>query len=281
MTVESILWFIGQAVVGVVAIPVGRRIARARPVIWKTVATFVSAVAALCPVMRLFSDEALHVFPARILIFIEATAIIVPAVLLFSIASLHVAARDRRPVYVVLVVCGLFYVRAGLWMLKPPVPEAKMSHYMDGVCRQSTDYTCVAASLVTMLSFHGIQATEMEMARLSYTEIGEGSTDTRAVYALQRKLAGQPLEVRYERMDYDRLRQVELPCIVPTEWGYFTSHMVPVLSISDDSVAVGNPLTGRRDIDRAEFLRIWLKRGIYLHRSGPPRDLLSDGDRLR
>jgi predicted double-glycine peptidase len=149
-------------------------------------------------------------------------------------------------------------------MLKPQVPQSKMSTYVDGVCRQTTDYTCVAASLVTLLHTYGITATETEMARLSYTEIGSGSTDTRAVCALQRKLAGQPVNVRYEHMDFDRLRQLNRPCMVPLEWGYFTSHMVAVLSVTDGGVSLGDPLTGQRDVDKAEFMRGWLRRAIYL-----------------
>lgn len=265
MTVESAVWFGGQAVAGAAALLLGRRIGRARPRTWKTVAVVAAVFMLGWPLMRWSPAHALRLIGVRPLIFIEVTGIIIPAVLLFSIAALHVRPRDRRALHLMLVVCGLYFVRSGFWMLGPQVPEWKTSRYADGVCRQSTGYTCVAASLVTLLRAHDIEAGETDMARLSYTEIGNGTTDSRAVYGLQRKLAGSPLEVRYEVMDYDRLQQIELPCVVPIEWGYFISHMVAVLAVKPDGVVVGDPLEGSREMDRKAFTRVWLRRGIYLH----------------
>ena len=127
---------------------------------------------------------------------------------------------------------------------------------------------CVAASLVTMLAAHGIEATETEMARLSHTTIEGGTTDTRAVYALQRKLASGGFTVRYETADYERLKALPLPCVVSIDWGYFSSHMVPVLSVDDAGVTLGDPLTGPRQVDRTEFTDLWYERAIYLQRRG-------------
>ena len=265
MTIESVLWFAGQTVAGVAAVVLGRRIGRAPPGVWKTAAVSAAALLLGWPLMRWSPALALHLIGAPVLIFIELTGIILPAVLLFSIAALHVRPRDQRALYLLLIMCGIYFVSCGLWMLGPPVPEVNSARYLDGVCRQSTNYTCVAASLVTLLSAHGIDTTETEMARLSYTEIGNGTTDSRAVYALQRKLAGQPLDVRYERMNFDRLQQIELPCVVPIEWGYFTSHMVALLAAGDQHVLLGDPLSGARELSRADFARSWLGRGIYLH----------------
>lgn len=265
MTVESATWFAGQLVAGGVAALAGRRIARARPAVWKAAAVASTALMLLWPLIRVFPAHALALVTGRLLIFVEVTGIVLPAALLFTIAARHVRRpRDARAIYLLLVVCLLYFVRHGLWMIAPPPPDVPMSRYVDGVCRQSTDYTCVAASLVTLLQFHGVESMESEMARLSYTEVGGGTTDCRAVYALQRKLAGLPFEVRYEVMDYERLREIELPCVVPIKWGYFISHMVPVLSVNEERVRVGDPLTGAREISKEEFLREWLKRGVYL-----------------
>lgn len=266
MAAESIIWFALQALAAAAAAVVGFRIARARPAVWKPAAIVATALMLLWPLMRVFPAAALSALGAGVVIFIEVTGIVIPAAMLFALASGVVKRpRERRALLLLLVVCGLYFVRSGLWMVRPPVPDLDTAPYADGVCLQSTGYTCVAASLVTLLHAHGIEATEAEMARLSYTEVGNGATDSRAVYALQRKLRRLPIEVRYERgMSYERLLELGRPCVVPIKWGYYCSHMVPFLDADAEAVTLGDPLTGRRRVPRAEFESDWLRRGIYL-----------------
>ena len=44
-------------------------------------------------------------------------------------------------------------------------------------------------------------------------------------------------------------------------------HMVPVLAVHEKGVRIGDPLTGARETSKEEFLREWLKRGIYVRPS--------------
>ena len=266
MTFESILWFVSQIVVAAAAAVLGVVIAKTRAAVWKPVAVGVTLLVLLCPLMRFFPAVALSALGAGVVIFIEVTGIVIPAAMLFTLAARTVRrARDRRAMWSLLVVCALYFVRGGLWMVRPGVPDLKTATYVDGVCRQSTGYTCVAASLVTLLRTYGIEATETEMARLSYTEVGGGTTDSRAVYALQQKLANLPIETRYEYgMTYDRLIELDRPCVLPLQWGYFTSHMVPVLDADDEGVILGDPLSGPRRVTRREFESQWLRRCVYL-----------------
>jgi predicted double-glycine peptidase len=265
MTVESLAWFAGQAAAGGLAWLTGRRIGRARPAVWKATAAGATLIALGWPLLRVFPTAALRLLGAPVMVFTELTGVVIPAVLAFTIAAAHVPhPRDRRALRMLLVVCVLYFVRSGLWMVRPATGDWRSSRYADGVCRQATEYTCVAASLATVLGAHDIAATEAEMARLSYTEVNRGTTDTRAVLALERKLAGRPVRVQYRRLNYDELRQVPLPCLVPLKWGYFISHMVPLLTISSERVAIGDPLGGPRVLSRVEFEREWLGRAIYV-----------------
>ncbi len=265
MTLTSILWFAGQFVAALLAAVLGWRVGKRSARLWRPVAVLAAVLMLLWPLLRFFPTLALGVFDACLLIFVEVTGIVVPAAVLFAIAAEQLQQqRQRRAVRLLLLVCLLYFVRSGAWMIGRPVPDMKISRYNDGVCRQSTGYTCVAAALVTMLRGFGIESTETEMARLSYTEIGNGSTDMRAVCALQHKLAGRPLAVRYERMGYARLREIALPCLVPIKWGYYISHMVAVLEVHEDRVVLGDPLVGRREMPRGEFDEEWLSRAVFL-----------------
>jgi hypothetical protein len=307
VTTESLVWFVAQGVVAGVAVPAGLRIAKQSGAVWKAVATLAAAAMLFWPLLRVFPGEALRVFGASTIVFLEVTGIIIPAALLFTIAARTMRhARERRAVALLLIVCGLYYVKTGWWMVGPPVPELRTSTYRDGICRQSTGYTCVAASLVTLLRAHGIEATETEMARLSYTEIHGGATDTRAVLALERKLrdlrapqaasapndgdssapsagrstepsashstapsAAAPAAVRLRPelltlRDPRRLADLPLPALVSTRWGYFISHMMPLLAVDEAGVTVGDPMSGPRHIPMDEFRREWRGWAIVL-----------------
>ena len=272
MTVESVSWFSAQLAVGIMLFVLGRLVVRARPPVWKTVATGATVVALAWPLMRWYPGWFLDLLGARVLMYIEVTGMIPSVILLFTIAAAQVRRMPQRRLSVLLVlVCGLYFVRSGLWMVREPIPDLGKTRINQGVCMQSTHYTCVAASLVTLLYAYGIEATETEMARLCYTEVDRGATDTRAISALEKKLDGREYEICYEMMDYDRLRQVHLPCLVSTDFAFFISHMTPVLSAGDEEVVLGDPLTGRRALSTADFKDVWQGRGIYLRRSGVVR----------
>ncbi len=264
MTTESLTWFAAQLAVLVPAALAGRWAGRSRR-LGAPLAFAAVAVMLLWPLMRVFPAAAIQVLPLEAVVFAEVTGITVPAAFLFAVAGRMLKRpADRRAVSMMLIVVALYFVKGGLWMVRPPPPDFKSSKYVDGVCRQSTGYTCVAASLVTLLSAKGIASSEGEMARLSYTEVGNGTTDTRAILALRRKLRGAYVDVRFEQMSFERLREIELPALVPLKWGYFVSHMVPVLEIDADGVLIGDPLTGARRMRIDEFRGQWLGRGIHL-----------------
>jgi len=270
VTYESVTWFTGQAVALAFTALAGHRLARAGPRVWKPAAIVSAVLVALWPLLRIEPTWSRAMLGTYFAVFLELTGVVFPAVLLFMIATTHMKRlRDRRALRWLPVMCALYFLRSGLWMVRPGMPATPTSQYADAICRQSTDYTCVAASLVTLLTAHGIPATENEMAKLSLTEVGNGTTDTRAVYALERKLAGQPVRVQYRRLDYDELQRVPLPCLVPLKWGYYSSHMVPVLSLTETHIVLGDPLSGRQEMLRADFEPEWLGRAIYVEGLSP------------
>jgi predicted double-glycine peptidase len=102
------------------------------------------------------------------------------------------------------------------------------------------------------------------MARLAYTQVDGGATDSRTLWALQRKLAGTGLRSRYQRLDATSLVALPKPCLVQLDWGYFISHMVPVMEATADRVVIGDPLSGRREMTMAEFVAKWKGNAICL-----------------
>lgn len=265
MTATSCAWFCGQLLALGLACAGGRRIGRAPVRAWKLIACAATALMFFWPVMRFFPVQAIDWLGARRVIFFEITGITIPAALLFAIAGRQVrTGGERRSLMLLTVVCGIYLAYHGQWMIGRAVPDLPPTLVRNGVCYQSTDYTCVAASMVTLLNAYGYASTETEMARLSHTIIKGGTTDSRAMAALEEKLAGEPLEVRYEAMDYNRLKTVPKPCLVSLKWGYFISHMVPVMSADEHGVDVGDPLGHKSHYSAGEFMQKWRKCGIFL-----------------
>jgi ABC-type bacteriocin/lantibiotic exporter with double-glycine peptidase domain len=126
--------------------------------------------------------------------------------------------------------------------------------------------------MVTMLRAHAINAEETEMARLSRTQVNGGATDSRTLWALQRKLEGTQFRPTYQRLDAAGLVEIPKPCLVQLDWGFFISHMVPVVSATADTVVIGDPLSGRREMSMADFRAKW--KGTAISLAPAPRDSL-------
>jgi predicted double-glycine peptidase len=76
----------------------------------------------------------------------------------------------------------------------------------DGVCRQSRDYTCSAASLVTYLRLHDVSVTEAEAIEMARTKAGHGTTSL----GLYRALRIQQEHVGNYRATIDYMTTAEL-----------------------------------------------------------------------
>ena len=83
-----------------------------------------------------------------------------------------------------------------------------------GICRQTTPYTCTPACAATVLKMHGIPATEQELAELCLTRRG---TTWQGLYrGLKRKTANTPYEVEVLSRSADSLRRLTPDCMVLT-----------------------------------------------------------------
>lgn len=272
--VTSLWWVLAiQIALAGAAMLVSPWIARRRAAVWRSVVIGSLLVLLAWPLMRLFPVPAIRLLGAPLAACIELTGLFIPATLLLGVAARHVPKpADRRALILLIGVAGLYFVIAGKWMLQPTIGGVGGSGppKMRGpVCLQSTDYTCVAASMVTMLRARGIEATEVQMARLSRTEIRRGATDSRALWALQTLLKDAPLRPVYVSGGYDDLVRSPKPCLVQIDFGFFVSHMVPVLSADAHGVVIGDPLSGEKRMSRAEFEREWKGALIALEPRGP------------
>lgn len=95
-------------------------------------------------------------------------------VLFFAFASHIVPSRERRGVIILMCAFIFLAIQQTFWHLGRPEVYNYKGTMERGVCLQSSDDTCGAASMVTLLNAIGIRATEGEMARLSVSAPGRG-----------------------------------------------------------------------------------------------------------
>jgi hypothetical protein len=137
----------------------------------------------------------------------------------------------------------------------------------NGVCRQTTGYTCGPAAAVTALEKLGIKADEGELAVLSYSSPVIGTLPTCLTSALQNRYAADGLSCRYRHFDsIDQLRNAGVTLAVVRD-AFLLDHCIAVLGVSDDEVTVADPVTGARLMPYKQFEKIWRFCGIVLKRN--------------
>jgi predicted double-glycine peptidase len=141
----------------------------------------------------------------------------------------------------------------------------------DGVCQQSTDYTCGPAVAVTLLRLWKVDATEGEMTRLALTTRIHGTDYFAMCRALNVKLKGTGAQVKFMRADWESLKRLKKPLLTDMRLFWPVGHWVTVLDFDPraDSVVVGDPLCGRQVLRRAEFEPKWTGNVVVVHVKDP------------
>ncbi len=136
----------------------------------------------------------------------------------------------------------------------------------NGICRQTTDYTCGPAAAVTALRKLGLTANEGELAVLSYSSPVIGTLPACLSAALQDRYSAQGLICRYRRFDsIAQLKNAGITLALVRE-AFLMDHCIAVLEVSDDAVTVADPVTGTRLMPYEQFEKIWRFSGIVLQR---------------
>lgn len=136
----------------------------------------------------------------------------------------------------------------------------------EGICYQSTDYTCGPAAAVTALGKLGLSADEGEIAVLSYSSPVAGTLPTCLSSALTERYGTEGLKCQYRYFDsIEQLRDAGITLAV-VKVGFLSSHCVAVLDVSDDMVTIADPVLGRNLMSYEQFENVWEFAGIVMER---------------
>jgi hypothetical protein len=136
----------------------------------------------------------------------------------------------------------------------------------DGICYQSKNYTCGPAAAVTALRRLGLPAEEGEIAVLSYASPVTGTLPWCLYKALQNRYGSEGLRCQYRYFDsVSQLRNAGIILAVVKD-AFLCDHCVAILGVSDHTVTIADPVSGKRSMSYKEFEKTWRFSGIILER---------------
>jgi hypothetical protein len=135
----------------------------------------------------------------------------------------------------------------------------------NGICFQTTDYTCGPAAAVTALRKLGLTANEGEIAVLSRTSPIAGTLPGCLQTALQTRYGADGLICQYRRFDsVVQLKEAGVTLAAVRD-AFLTDHCVAVLEVSDQMVTIADPVLGKKLLSHEQFEKIWRFSGIVLN----------------
>jgi hypothetical protein len=128
-------------------------------------------------------------------------------------------------------------------------PAPLREKWRDGVCLQSSPSTCGPASVATLLASMGVQTTEAELARDSFST----STGTENWY-LRRAIEKRGVSTRYLWIE-PPVQDVPHPAIAGRKLGDRLGHFVAILDSDEKGYTIADPLGGRFNVSKAELAK--------------------------
>jgi len=168
--------------------------------------------------------------------------------------------RKRIAITVFSVLITMFYVIYPEFFsifLQGKLQKLQGNIYKEGICFQTSRYSCGPASAVMFLHAVGVKSTEAEMAALAETNNLTGTYIDKLTNAVNIKLKPAGLKAKYEKTDYDTIQSLNKPFLAKINLRFMVDHYIVVFEVTDDEVIVGDPLEGRGLYSKKAFLKKW------------------------
>lgn len=192
------------------------------------------------------------------------------ATLVLTTPLSRVPQMRNRIVIVVLMAVIVFFM--SLWpFLAPMADRAQLSRLQtkvdeNGICQQTTDYTCGPAAAVTALRRLGLAAEEGQIAIVSCTSYQAGTPADMLAEGLQGKYGNKGLVAKCRVFkNISELRTSGLT-LAQVKYRFLEDHWVTVLDVTDSEVIIGDPLAGLTRLSYDAFSERWRFMGIVLTR---------------
>lgn len=178
--------------------------------------------------------------------------------------------RRERVAVTVLMTCAVLGM--SVWpVLAPAFNQKQLAAIVtaidsEGVCHQSTDYTCGPAAAVTALHRLGISADEGELAILAHSTAVTGTPPDVLARTLQDRYAKDGLVCEYRVFKSVAELKDRCPVLAIVKFNLIIDHYVTVLAVDHRAVTVGDPLIGLEKLSLEDFEAKWRFVGVVVHR---------------
>jgi len=85
--------------------------------------------------------------------------------------------------------------------------------------------------------------------------------------AIAQKASARGLKTNVITADWQRLKGLNIPCLVNIKYNILVDHMIIVIKIKEDIVTVADPITGIDYLTKEQFLRKWRGSVIVITRN--------------
>ena len=177
--------------------------------------------------------------------------------------------REKILISIMLIIAsGLFFVFP---FMTPALVRHKLENLQtkfsnDGICLQTTNYTCGPAAAITALARLGIEAQEGELAVLAYSSPQMGTADDLLARAIEKRYGSEGIRCTYRYFDsIEKLKQ-NCPTIAVVKYSFFVDHFIAVLEVTEDRVVVGDPIVGSFEYTYEQFRDKWRFVGIVVQK---------------
>jgi len=126
----------------------------------------------------------------------------------------------------------------------------------------------VPAACATALTRIGLPTSEAEMAILTATRPGTGSTLIRALHGLRQRVGRLPVETELLEPTYDELPGLPMPMLATLKFEATRQHMVVLTGRDPYGVMVLDPQVGPSYFLRRDFEEVFTGKVIVLRRRG-------------
>ncbi|MGC1955048.1 MAG: C39 family peptidase [Gammaproteobacteria bacterium] len=163
---------------------------------------------------------------------------------------------------------GVFSVRVTSYKDKP----------FERVIKQQYDYSCGAAAVATLLTYHYGQPVDEQIVLDAMLAAGDSEKIRREGFSLldmKNYLESNGYSANGYRISLEKLSQAGLPAIALTDTaGYL--HFVVVKGMDRNRVLIGDPATGITLIPREQFTKSWKSGILFIVQSANPRQRLQN-----
>lgn len=262
------MWFLGLVVAGLAALAIGLRIGKRGQAASIVGSILTLAVLAIWAWLQRRPSLYVEVVPEVAAGYIERIAAVPIFMILAGIAWQRCQmARQRRLIALAIGLATVCFVYGSAWMLQATPQSGFAETVTPQLTLQTQDFSCVPASCATVLNHLGIYTTEAEMARLTDTRPGSGTTLVRAWLGLNRRLEESASFHRRAQLlepTYEQLMTLPMPVLIPVQFESDRGHMCVLTHIDDRGVRMIDPQFGINCMLRQEFESIYRGEAIAI-----------------